>query len=90
MKSSFELAMEKFDDEPVQKLSDDQKERIAEIGRKYQSKMAEAEVMSQDKIKKLRGQPEAIEQIQNDFAVERASLREKGEAAKEKVRKGEL
>lgn len=86
MKSAYELAMEKLGDEKFQQLSDEQKNEIAEIERKYQSKIAEAEVMSQDKIKKALGEPNLVEQIRNDLVVEIASFREKSEQNKELIR----
>ena len=86
MKSSYELAMEKFGREPVAQLTDEQKKKIADIDSRYQSKIAEAEVMSQDKIKKAALDPSAIEQIQKDLAVEKASFRERSEREKERVR----
>ena len=88
MKSAYELAMEKFDSEPTQRLSVEQKEKIAEIDRKYQSKIAEAEIMSKEKMKKAMGDLSVLEQIRNDLAVETASLREKAEREKEKIRNG--
>lgn len=87
MKSAFELAMERFDCEPTQHLSATQKERMAEIDRKYQSKIAEAEIMHKEKMKGALGDPKLLEQIRNDLAVETASFREKADREKEKIRK---
>ena len=87
MKSAYELAMEKFGDEPVSQLSGEQKKKIAEIDRKYKSKIAEAEVMNQDKLKKCLGDPNVVEQLRKDLAVETASFREKAEREKEGIRK---
>ena len=86
MKSAYELAIEKFGNEPVTKLSEEQKRKIADIDSKYQSKIAEAEVMSQEKIKKSLGDQNLVEQIRRDLAVEIASFREKAEREKERTR----
>ena len=89
MKSAYDLAMEKFGHEPVKQLTAEQKEAIAEIDRKYQAKIAEAEVMHQGKLKKVGADIEAIEQLRNDLTVEIASYREKSEREKEKIRGGD-
>ena len=86
MKSAYELAMEKFGSEAVKKLTDEQRKKIADIDSRYQSKIAEAEVMSNQKLKKAEGDVQQIEQIRNDLAVEIASYREKAEREKEKIR----
>ena len=86
MKSAFELAMEKFDDDPVKKLTDKQKKELAEIDSRLQSKIAESEVMVDEKIKKSYGDVAAIEQFREDLAVEIASHREKAEKKKEAIR----
>ncbi len=43
MKSAYELAMERLEKEsgPAKKLSDEQRDRIAEIDKKYEAEMAE-------------------------------------------------
>ena len=51
MKTAYELAMEKLQDEaPVPKLTDEQKAEIAELDNLYQSKLAEREVFLGGKI----------------------------------------
>ncbi len=49
MKSAFELAMERSDG-PSVKLSDEQKEAIAEIDSKMKAKVAETEIMFDQQI----------------------------------------
>ncbi len=86
MKSAIELAMERFNDEPTKKLTDKQKEAIAEIDIKYQAKTAEAQVMNQDKLKRAYGDLTQIEQLKSDLHVEIASINEKCEREKDRVR----
>ena len=86
MKSAIELAMERFEDEPIRKLSDKQKKDIAEIDKKYQAKSAEAQVMNQDKLNKSYGDLQQIEQLKQDLVVEIASISEKCEREKDRVR----
>ena len=86
MKSAFDLAMEKFGDEPIKKLTDDQKKAIAEINSRYEAKIAEARLAAQDKQQKACGEISIIDQINQDMIVEIASLREKSEIKKETIR----
>ena len=52
MKSAYEIAMEKLDKSsgPTRKLSDEQKEHIAEIDRKYDAQLAEQKLSFETKI----------------------------------------
>jgi len=84
MKSAYELALERLGGEPIKKLSDNQKERIAEVDRVYQAKIAEAKLMSEERLKKANH--DDIKQIQDDLTVELASLHERMEREKEKIR----
>ncbi len=73
MKSAYELAMERLEkNAPTQKLSDDQKNRIAEINSLYGSKIAEKETFLQGEIakEKLKGDWAAMEQIQDQLGRE--------------------
>lgn len=49
MKSSYELAMERFGGGEDKPLSDEQKEKIAEIDSKYQAKIAEQRIFLEKK-----------------------------------------
>jgi hypothetical protein len=88
MKSSYELALERTGGS-LQKIDEDKKSKIAEIDAKYKSKIAEAEISGQERLKKAGGNPAETEIIQNDIAVEIASIRSKCEKEKEAVRNGE-
>ena len=88
MKSAYELAMERMgggDDKP---LTDEQKEQIAAIDSKYKAKIAERKIFLEKSLS------EAIEQhnheeadtIRRQLADEIASLEDKAEADKEKIR----
>lgn len=91
MKSAYELAMEKLQDEaPVPKLTDEQKTEIAELDNLYQSKLAEREVFLGGKIAEAEatGDVEALEQLQRELTSDRktiaAELEEKKEAVRER------
>jgi hypothetical protein len=73
MKSAYELAMERLEKkEPTKKLTEQQKERIAEINSLYGSKIAERETFLQGEIvkEKMKGDALAVEQIQDQLARE--------------------
>ena len=89
MKTAYELAMEKLQDEaPIPKLSDEQKAEIAELDNLYQSKRAEREVFLGGKIAEaeLAGEFEALEQLQRELSLDRKTLAAELEEKKEAVR----
>ena len=91
MKTAYELAMEKLQDEaPIPKLSDEQKAEIAELDNLYQSKLAEREVFLGGKIAEaeLAGEFEALEQLQRELSSDRKTLAAELEEKKESVRSG--
>ena len=91
MKTAYELAMEKLQDEaPIPKLSDEQKAEIAELDNLYQSKLAEREVFLGGKIAEaeLAGEFEALEQLQRELSSDRKTLAAELEEKKDAVRSG--
>lgn len=90
MKSSYELAMERFQPEgPTVTLTDEQREQLAEIDTLYQSKVAEKEVFLSDLIAKAMAKTDFAEVVQLEEQKRReiVRLKEKGEEEKEKLRK---
>jgi hypothetical protein len=97
LKSAWELSLEKSDSivpelKGKKKLTAQQKEQIAEIRMEYKAKIADREVMLQDKFNKLpnRTPPEEIETatfvLQQEFGQEIQSLQEEMEKKVEEVR----
>jgi hypothetical protein len=73
MKSAYELAMERLEKSaPTQKLTEDQKTRIAEINSLYGSKIAEKETFLQGEIvkEKMKGDMAAVAQLQDQLGRE--------------------
>ena len=73
MKSAYELAMERLEKkEPTKKLTESQKNRIAEINSLYGSKIAEKETFLQGEItkEKIKGDATAVAQLQDHLARE--------------------
>ncbi len=91
LKSSWELAMEKLgiSDQPgTEKLTPEQKAEIAEVRGKYKAKIAEAEIATDDRIRKAVGEGdyEAIEKIRQQLIDDRNRLNREMEAEVTKVR----
>jgi DNA repair protein RadC len=93
MKSALELAMEKSEKlGGAKKLTDKQKEEIAEIRRVGEAKIAELTIMADGKLDKLLGATEGDElvlvrdEVTNELIREKAKAADKTERAVEKVR----
>ena len=88
MKSAYELAMERMgggDDKP---LTDEQKEKIAEIDSKYKAKIAERKIFLEKNLSdaQAQGNGDEIELIRRQMNDEIADLETKSESEKDKVR----
>lgn len=73
MKSAYELAMERLEkNAPTQKLTEEQKTRIAEINSLYGAKIAEKETFLQGEIvkEKAKGDLNAVAQLQDQLSRE--------------------
>ena len=92
MKSAYELAMERLEKEsPQEGISEEKKQKIAEIDRKYRAKIAERELFLQGKIAEASKEADmaAVAQIEDELAREIRSLEARCEEEKEQVRKAE-
>ena len=87
MKSSYELAMERMggEDKP---LTDEQKERIAEVGAKYKAKIAERKIFLEQAIQDALAQEkgEEADELRSQLVQETAKLETKSEEEKDKIR----
>lgn len=91
MKSAYELAMERLEkDSPTEKLTAEQKAKVNELESLYKAKKAEKELFLRGEIAKAEavGDPQVIEQLNQQLAHELRRLEEDLETKKEKVRKG--
>jgi hypothetical protein len=94
LKSSFELAMERFkkrdEESGVQRrpLTDAQKTAIAEIRNFYEAKIAELEVLHQGQLRTLMDQGER-EAREAEYRHDRERLSSERDAKIEKARRGE-
>jgi len=88
MKSAVELAMSRLNkDAPIRKLTDEQKQRIAEIDSEITAKIAEKKLFLDGEIAKSAGDSLAQDELRRQLAGEIARLEEKREEKKEKVRR---
>lgn len=85
MKSALELAMERFGGGPVRELTDEQKEALAEVDRRFDAKIAEARIRTEPKLNALRG--EEAEALRVELATEISGFNEARERRKEKLRR---
>ena len=93
MKSAYELAMERLaqsDPDARRPLSAEQKQRLAELDRVYQGKIAEREIFLRQQLDAALGAEkfDDADQIRKQLAGEKARLEEEREAEKERVRRG--
>ena len=92
MKSAYELAMErlaKSDPNAARPLTAAQKDRLAEIDRLYQGKLAEREIFLKKQLNDAFADQKAeeVQKIKQQITSERTRLEEEREEEKERVRK---
>ncbi len=93
MKSAYELAMErlaKSDPAAGRPLTAAQKERLAEVDRLYQGRLAEREIFLKQQLETALAaqQLDEADKIRKQIANERVRIEEEREAEKERVRRG--
>lgn len=91
MKSAYELAMERLEKQaPSTKLSEEQKQAIAEIDSQYKAKLAERDIFLKNQLAKAQAEQrfDEIAMIEDQLARETRRLRDECEEKKEKVRQG--
>lgn len=91
MKSAYELAMERLQKEDPDggvPLTEEQKDALAEIDRKYTAKIAEREIFLKGKLKEAAKNRdfESMEQLDKQLVNERLRLEEERESKKNQIR----
>ncbi len=89
MKSAYELAMERLDKQsPVAKLTDEQRQALADVDQAYKAKIAEREVFLSSQITKATEARDAaeVDNIRLQLSREVRRLQEECEAKKAKLR----
>jgi protein-arginine kinase activator protein McsA len=92
MKSAYELAMERLakSDPSSRPLTAEQKQRLAEIDRVFQGKIAEREIFLKQQLEAALAKQEFDEadKVRKQIASEKARLEEEREDEKQRVRRG--
>ncbi len=92
LKSAWEVALEKLQAQGniVEKLSAQKKETIAEIRRKYQAKVAEAEISAQSQLKKAlqAGVADEVDTIRQKLVGKKQRCNQQMEKEISEARKG--
>lgn len=86
MKSAFELAMERMGGEPLREYTDEQKEQLAEIDRKYDALAAEAKLNARRRAFEPPSDGGETAPTEDDLVVELASIEERRERDKNALR----
>ena len=91
LKSALELALEKLnaqEEVKAEKLTEEQKQVIAEARGKYRARIAELEIHHESKIKQaaLAGAYEEVELLRNQLLQEKSRLNREMEKEVEKLR----
>ena len=88
MKSAYELAMERMGSGDNKPLTDEQKDKLAEIDSKYKAKVAERKIFLEKNLSdaESQGNADEIELIRRQLNDEIADLEAKSESEKDKVR----
>lgn len=95
-KSAWEIALEKLKQQDRARgiagpdaLTDDQKKDIAALRRRFEAKLAEAEILHHDQRRKALDDPEAIAKAEEEYRIERRRIEDQREREIERVRRGE-
>jgi hypothetical protein len=89
MKSAYELAMERLaKDQPIVKLTGDQKKQLADVDSTFKARIAEKELFLKGEIQKAQSAAkfEEVESVEKQLASDIKRLQEDCEAKKEKLR----
>lgn len=89
MKSAYELAMERLSkSSPTVKLTDKQKQQLAELDAEYKAKIADREIFLSGEMSKAaeKGDGELMEQLQKQLVSDRKSLSAELEEKKDEIR----
>ena len=93
-KSAYEIILERLKREDreagvVDKpLSGQQRERIAELKKVYEAKLAEREILHQSSLRKAAHDPEAVERLEDEYRRDRERVGSERDRKIEAARKG--
>jgi hypothetical protein len=79
-KTAYEIILERLQRKDreagveQQQLSEEQRTRIAELRRVYEAKLAEREILHHAALRKAGGEPEAVEQLEQEYRRDRERI----------------
>ncbi len=79
-KSAYEIALERLERKDRESgveqrpLSEEQRAAIAELRKLYQAKLAEREILHHSALRKADGEPEAVEQLEQEYHRDRERI----------------
>ncbi len=96
LKTAYELALERLKKKEAaggtagapERLSQEQKERIADIRQEYRAKLAEKEILFSAQRREARGDLEALARLEDSHRRDRELLESRREARIQEVRSG--
>jgi Spy/CpxP family protein refolding chaperone len=96
LKSAYDLAMERLRrkdrDEGLEEskpLTEAQKQRISELRRDANAKLAEIEILHRKDLEAARGDPEKLRDLEKKQQIDRGRVESRLESAVEKVHRGD-
>jgi hypothetical protein len=93
-KSAYEIILERLkrqdreagvEDRP---LNDAQRERIAELRKVYEARLAEREILHQSSLRKALHDPEAVERLEGEYRRDRERIGSERDRKIDEVRRG--
>ena len=84
MKSAYELAMARLGG-PLHKYTDEQKKALAEIDSLFESRVAQAKIDADSRLRKAEKDAE-VDKVREDLAAELARIEQERERKKEALR----
>lgn len=92
IKSSYEVALERMKERGLDseraELTEEQRNRIAEIRKEFEAKLAELDIMVKSELGKVK-EPDDAGKVEAHFTEQKASLRQEMEKRLEAARRGE-
>jgi hypothetical protein len=92
-KSAYEIAMEKLrardrerGEAAAKPLTDEQREKIAEVRRFYEAKLAEREILHRSERRKVAHDPDKLREQEENYAADRRRLESERDAKIAKIR----
>ena len=93
MKSAYELALDRLEKQGIERpredaMTEESRQRVAEIRRQAEAKLAELEILHRDRLKTIYD-PAARQQEEDDYVLERRRIEAERDRKLDQLRAGE-